>query len=259
MNEEWRPVSGYEDRYQVSNLGKVKSIQTKEERPIPVIRNVCVELKKDGIRKYPKVSTLLGQNFTTTDLLPTTDLMWKDLKGYEGLYRINNKGTIFTTPSTKETILSPAVDPGGYFYVCLFDGTKVKNKQRGKHYKVHRLVAQAFLEPPPEALVQESSRYQKHLKGKVYVNHIDGDKQHNHITNLEWASSKQNNDHALQTGLKAVHGEFNGHSKLTEENVLEMRQLYKTGKYTQKQLAEKYGVSRSLISQAINKVTWSHI
>ena len=62
----------------------------------------------------------------------------------------------------------------------------------------------------------------------------------------------------LQEMTKAKHSNLHN-SKLTEQQVLEIRADWATGKYTQKQLAEKYDVSISLISQIVNRKTWKHI
>lgn len=54
-------------------------------------------------------------------------------------------------------------------------------------------------------------------------------------------------------------GEKNTSAKLTDKTVLEIRQKYASGKYTQKQLAQEYGVAKSRISDVINRKTWKHI
>ncbi|MBO5714318.1 MAG: HNH endonuclease [Clostridia bacterium] len=67
----------------------------------------------------------------------------------------------------------------------------------GKQYKVHRIVAMAFI-PNPEH--------------KPQVNHIDGNKQNNHVSNLEWATAKENVNHAVKTGLlKPLYGDKSAH------------------------------------------------
>lgn len=72
--------------------------------------------------------------------------------------------------------LNAAVCHGGYLRI----------KFHGKAYTVHRLVAKTFI-PNPE--------------NKLTVNHIDGNKQNNCVENLEWATQKENNHHAIRTGL----------------------------------------------------------
>lgn len=104
---------------------------------------------------------------------------WVDIPGYEGLYQVSDCGRI----ARGQRIKIPHTDRGGYLTVWLSKDSKQKN------YKVHRLVAQAFI-PNPE--------------GKRTVNHIDGNKQNNNLFNLEWATHSENINHANRTGLRTV-------------------------------------------------------
>lgn len=96
---------------------------------------------------------------------------WKPIPGYEGMYEISNWGRVKSYKWQKERILSPAKDGWGYYYVTLCKDSKVK------HYKIHRLVAQAFVQ---------------NLNNLHEVNHIDELKQNNYSWNLEWCSRKYN-------------------------------------------------------------------
>lgn len=99
---------------------------------------------------------------------------WKPVKGYEEFYAVSNLGRIKSLgndKSRKEKFLKPAKDGWGYFQVTLFkDGKR-------KRFKVHRLVASAFI-PNPEGFEQ--------------VNHRDENKINNCISNIEWCSAKYN-------------------------------------------------------------------
>ena len=109
--------------------------------------------------------------------------VWKDIKGYEGLYQVSNMGKIKSlkfSHGNKEKILKGNKEKFGYLVVTLY-----KNKGR-KNFKIHRLVAETFI-PNPKNLPQ--------------VNHIDGNKQNNRIDNLEWCTAKENTNHAHKTGL----------------------------------------------------------
>lgn len=97
------------------------------------------------------------------------EIEWRDVVGYEGLYKVSAEGDIKSIRSNK--ILSPDTNQDGYKRVSLY-----KNKA-SKHYSVHRLVAQAFI-PNPDNLPQ--------------VNHIDEDKSNNCVSNLEWITPKDN-------------------------------------------------------------------
>lgn len=91
--------------------------------------------------------------------------IWKDIAGYEG-YQISNHGRIKSHFKTAR-ILKPYLNTDGYLNI------DIKKKQ----YKVHRLVAEAFI-PNPENLPQ--------------VNHKDENKTNNNVTNLEWCTAEYN-------------------------------------------------------------------
>lgn len=99
---------------------------------------------------------------------------YKDIEGYIGLYQVSNMGRVKSLgndKASKEQILKPAKDKGGYLCVKLYKQGKIK------FYFIHRLVAEAFI-PNPNNLPQ--------------INHIDEDKTNNTISNLEWCTSKYN-------------------------------------------------------------------
>ena len=111
--------------------------------------------------------------------------IWKDIEGYEGLYKVSNLGRIYSSyGQNKETcklpILRGSISSHGYRIVGL-----TKNKHV-KSFFIHRLVAKAFI-PNPE--------------NKPDINHIDGNKENNNINNLEWCTKSENTKHAHVTGL----------------------------------------------------------
>ena len=93
----------------------------------------------------------------------------KDIKNYEGLYAVTSCGKVWSYKYKK--FLKPASDKKGYFKVVLYKNGKCKN------YKIHRLVAEAYI-PNPDNLPQ--------------VDHIDNDKTHNYINNLQWITNRNN-------------------------------------------------------------------
>lgn len=108
--------------------------------------------------------------------------IWKDIEGYEGMYQVSNLGRVRSLKYRDKKnihILKGGTDKRGYKLIGLYF------KER-KTYKVHRLVAEAFI-PNPNNLPQ--------------VNHIDGNPSNNIITNLEWCDSTYNAIHAYKTGL----------------------------------------------------------
>lgn len=107
---------------------------------------------------------------------------WRDVVGYEGLYQVSNFGRIKSFQRGKVMIISPT-KCGRYPYVTLFKPSYRNN------FFVHSLVARAFY---------------ANLENKPQVNHRDGDKRNNCVWNLEWATSKENAQHAIRLGLRRV-------------------------------------------------------
>ena len=161
---------------------------------------------------------------------------YKQIKDYEN-YSISNYGRIRNDKTGR--ILKSGKGGRGYFQVVLH-----KNGI-GKTQKIHRLVALAFI---------------PNMFGKRTINHIDGVKTNNFAINLEWATDKENTQHAWSIGLaKPNKGTKHVNSKLTEEQVLEIRRLYKTGNYIYKDLGKMFGVSRQLIGHIVNRKKWTHV
>jgi len=161
---------------------------------------------------------------------------FRKIKGYPN-YSVSDYGRIRNDKTGR--ILKPQKNTCGYLQVDLH-----KNGVR-KSQKVHRLVANAFI-PNPE--------------NKRTVNHIDGIKANNFVSNLEWATQSENSQHGYDFGLiKPKKGIKHGRSKLSEDQVLEIRKLYATGDYYQKDLAKIFGVSQTPISFIINRKQWKHI
>lgn len=169
-----------------------------------------------------------------------------DIKGYEGLYQVSNYGNVKSLERRtkvvygettyyrrhKSCILKPVKSTNGYLKVTLADEYNVK-----REHSIHRLVALHFLE----------------YRQDLVVNHIDGNKENNHIENLELVTIYENNDHALYNELNI------GSSKLNHNDVKEIRRLYATGNYTYQQLAEKYNMTYGSIYNIVKYKTWKFI
>ena len=111
--------------------------------------------------------------------------IWKEIENTEGRYQVSNLGRIktFNWKNTgREQIMKPAADHKGYLRTALVMGAEKKLTT----VKVHRVVAQAFL-LNPDNLSQ--------------VNHKNGDKSNNSVSNLEWMDNLDNIQHAINTGL----------------------------------------------------------
>lgn len=180
-----------------------------------------------------------------------TKEIWKDIKDYEGLYQVSNLGRVKRLARSfimkngmrrtyKEKILSnKGLDKDGYVLRILSKDNKPKT------FKMHRLVAQAFI-PNQEELPE--------------VNHKNGIKNDNRVENLEWISTSQNQKHSIKVlGNKVLKGEEVGNSKLTEELVLELRYLKATTNVTYTELQNIYGINRSTIHLAVTGRNWKHL
>lgn len=124
----------------------------------------------------------------------------------------------------------------GYNYIILYGGKGPKSRT------IHRLVAEAYIPNP--------------LK-KPWVNHKDGNKLNNHVSNLEWATKKENSQHAHQRGLiNNAKGEEHWNSRLTQDQIMEIRE--NKDKLTNKALGTKYGVTKNYISRVRRNKRWTN-
>lgn len=105
---------------------------------------------------------------------------WRDVKGYEGFYQVSDLGNLKSNKGYKKA----SINQDGYYQTTLYkNGVK-------RNVLVHRLVAEAFLPNP---------------YNKPTVNHIDGNKLNNKLDNLEWATNKEQTQHAIKKlGFKSV-------------------------------------------------------
>jgi hypothetical protein len=126
-------------------------------------------------------------------LQPNLPMMTTDIEGYSGIYQVNEHGEVFSH-SRKRGNLRPAVNSNGYLSVILCKDGEYKS------FTVHRLVAISFI-PNPYNLPQ--------------VNHIDGDKLNNDVSNLEWVSNQANSQHRFNSlGHKGSNrGKHGNHSR----------------------------------------------
>ena len=122
-----------------------------------------------------------------------TNEIWKDIEGYEGIYQISNKGRVKSleriilfengkSRKVKSKILSTFIEKAGYECIKLYRNNKAKP------FKVHRLVAIAFIECSGD-------------KDLLEVNHMDGNKLNNCVTNLEWCTRQENILHGYKNNL----------------------------------------------------------
>lgn len=183
-------------------------------------------------------------NFMETEI-------WKQVIGYESLYEVSNLGRLKSvkrkvsynrwnkngTKIIKEKILNPTIRKSNgslaYYHTRLsFDG-------QNRDIDIHRLAAIAFL-PNPNNLPE--------------VNHKDGNKLNNSVSNLEWTTRKGNAVHAGQNDLMA-NCERHGMCKYNKLFIETIYAVYKSGFKNQRQLAIMSGISTTHLNRIVNNKT----
>lgn len=162
-----------------------------------------------------------------------------EIKNYPS-YLIYEDGRVYSKKTKR--FLKQCLNRGGYFIVNLS-----KKGEKPKSHRVHRLVAENLLPPAPE--------------DRKDVNHIDGDKTNNHVSNLEWSNKVLNGVHAHKLGLNKspeLRGEDHGCCVLTEADILNIRAL-KLQKVSNAEIAKIYNISKTHVWRIVTKQSWSHI
>ncbi len=186
---------------------------------------------------------------------------WRPCPGFEDRYSVSNLGHVRRDKPANHTwvgkILKPVIGKG-YFRVSLYIEDRSK-KGRLKHVlmSVHRLVARAFIgEPFPGAV----------------VNHRDGNKLNNNLSNLEWVTVADNDRHATEHGLRpkgqrtgrhtkpesTVRGSAHPRSKLTEAIVMDIKTRLAHGE-SGAAIGRLHGVTNDVIYQIKVGRTWRHV
>ena len=174
-------------------------------------------------------------------MVNTEDEIWKDVVGYEELFSVSDKGQIYSKRTHK--ILKQNLVSKGY-NACM---TRIGGRKGlCVSLRAHREVAKAFI-PNPNNL--------------PFVNHKDGDKLNNNVTNLEWVTPRENIIHALDNGLSTIDHllQINkDNRKLSDDDVRFVRLNYKAKDRTlgTRALARKYGVTHGVIMDILNGKTY---
>lgn len=155
-----------------------------------------------------------------------------------GLYSIEEDGRVFS--HTKGDYMKTTKDKDGYTVISL------KNNNDGySKFGVYRLVMIAFC--PVDNMEQ------------LQVNHIDGNKDNNHISNLEWCTVQENLAHAERTGLHDVKGEKHGKHKITEEEAKEIIRLHKEGVRMKDIITAVPNSTKNIVNAIVHNRTWKHL
>ena len=203
--EEWRPVPGFLDAYEVSNIGRVRRkrggllIKVRSSN----IRKPYVGLFDGVTRRYVRVGRLVADAFLYNpknavriiyidgdctkcradnlmwDSYKDTSVEWRPVVGYEGLYEVSSDGQVYSCIEHRTLKLSRSVY--GYMVISL---------NNSRNVPVHRLVASAFL-PNPE--------------GKKEVDHINTIRDDNRVENLRWATPSENCNNPITKARLSAH------------------------------------------------------
>ena len=163
--------------------------------------------------------------------------VWKDIEGFEGRYQVSDCGRVRTVERHKsdgrrqpEAIRRTQIDRHGYEFALLFDGNK------NRRFSVHVLVARAFI---------------PNVENKPQVNHIDGNKLNNVVSNLEWVTASENQLHAVAHGLRIEkYGDANKRTKVSDADIRKIRELRKQGAKLQP-LADMFGISMGQVGRIV--------
>lgn len=167
-------------------------------------------------------------------------MSWRPILGFEGIYDISDQGQVRRLTSGRGhcragRLLKPRPNRKGYLRVAL-------HHHRRADRTLHQLVAETFIGPRPSA--------------KAQVNHKDGNKANNAVSNLEWVTPLENARHAQACGLvPPLRGEANGRAKLTREQVLQIREDPRVARV----VAAEYSVSISLIGAIRRREIWTEV
>lgn len=170
---------------------------------------------------------------------------YRPIPNFSG-YFAGSDGTIWTTKrcSTKLTKNSSQkwarikhkIEKTGYLRLSL------SKENKRQTVSVHKLVLESFIGPCPEG---------------HQCRHLDGNPTNCRLDNLAWGTVQENHDDKKRHGTMA-RGTVIGNSKLTEDQVVEIRQLVREGVFL-KEIARRFGISDTNAAQIVRRKTWGHL
>lgn len=153
------------------------------------------------------------------------------------LYEIEEDGRVWS--NYKHDYMIPSKDKNGYFKIKLSGG----DREHQKYFRIATLVAINYIGKPPENLKDPT------------INHIDGNIQNNHYTNLEWVERGYNSSIRKNTGQ----GSLNHEAKLNEQQVKEICELLINTNLSYQSICDRYNIKKTTISNIKNQKTWKNI
>lgn len=191
------------------------------------------------------------ENALSTDLQDLPGEIWKDIKGYEGYYKISNFGRVKTLSRiscgvkkngsrykviTPERIRKPSLMKIGYYGVILNKDKKYKGTY------IHRLLGLHFIE---------------NKNNGTQINHINGIKTDNRLENLEWVSAAENIIHAKKIGLmKPLIFSNLKSSRFTKDEVYFIRYVCDNGLIKKRRVARYFNVCHGTIVSISNRINY---
>lgn len=163
--------------------------------------------------------------------------IFRKIHGYEN-YFVSSCGDVLSLANREKKlkILQPMVTDEGYAYVYLY------NAGGSKKVYIHHAVLYAWVGDRP-----------KGYEGR----HLDDDNKNNDYRNLAWGTHQQNmNDRRKNKGFSI--GEKSGSAKVTEEQVLEILNMYRNGK-SSRDIGEQYKISHTQVLKIVKGKDWSHL
>lgn len=169
---------------------------------------------------------------------------FREVPGYDGKYFIDEQGRVWSC--FKNCILTQHLDsPKNYLQSLMM----MPGRKSGMPRYIHKLVACVWLDSPPGNIGRK--------RGQYCVNHKDGNKLNNHVSNLEWITCDDNTRHAWQNGLNTQIGETSTSSKLLSNQVRIIRLRLIDGE-TAHSIAKEYNVSKNCIEKLRMYCNWKH-
>lgn len=259
-DEVWRDIEGFVGYYQMSSRGRIRSLPriidnagraTRKKGKISktslLSGSRSILLWKDGKPTSRKVSQLYIDCFPELVNKPRDfeDEIWKDIKYYEHIYQVSNKGRVKSLKRMKkiknnrlqpvpERIRSPSINKGGYSIIQLWKDNLVV------YCLVSRLVLETFIGPCPN---------------DMECCHNDGDPSNNRLENLRWDTRSGNMSDRITHGTHN-RGDRHPMAKLNEDQV---KSIIARSNESSKTLAEEFGVTRDCINCIKRGACWKHI